>query len=391
MNVLIAIGSFYDGGAEIFAIRLANALSESRQVVFVELQPYETDKKSQRKLLSPAVKVIQLGKNVPGFLLHKYLRKGRVRQRLKHYYNASVEQTFGKVLKEYNIQVVHSHCLQTDIYFTRLKSKYSFKLATTLHGHYELEQKEKLLGLFESNHMQERTDKYVWVTQQQNETLDNLKVPNKKRNKIYYGIPGDIAKACTVYTPDEPLKIVMAARGIPEKGWKETIDACLLLLKKFPGKLQLTLLGDGVFIDELRSLYNHTAIHFYGYIEDVLPFIEDAHIAVLPSYYKAESLPNSIIEYLFCGKPVIATSIGAVEEMISYNHERAGILIGLVHEKVAVQDIADAIQVYLENPELVAQHSVIALQAAQKFDMKQCVDSYTALYEEMLNEPVMQQ
>lgn len=36
-------------------------------------------------------------------------------------------------------------------------------------------------------------------------------------------------------------------------------------------------------------------------------------VAILPSYFISESLPNSIIEYLAYDKPVISTNIGEIQ------------------------------------------------------------------------------
>ena len=386
MNVLITIGSFYDGGAEMFAIRLANALSNKMKIVFVELEPYESEKKNQKKLLKSCVKLIQAGKNLSGYLLQKDVFNGRLKRKLRNYHVSAVRKKITDTIKENNIQVVHSHCLKTDVYFSRLKEKLAFKLISTLHGHYELEQKEKLLQVFGNCKMTEKIDKYIYVTQKQIATLNSLNVPEQKRTKIFYGIEGSITNAITTYDPAGPLRIVMAARGIAEKGWEEAIEACLILLKKFPGKLRLDLFGEGASLDKLRSVYKNENIHFRGYTDDVMQFISVAHIGLLPSYYEAESLPNSVIEYLFCGKPVIATSAGAIDEMLTCEEGKAGMLINLVNGKVHANDIADAIEVYLNNPPLVERHSVLALNAAQKFDMQNCVLAYTALYHEVVGD-----
>ena len=128
MNVLITIGSFYDGGAEMFAIRLANALSNKMKIVFVELEPYESEKKNQKKLLKSCVKLIQAGKNLSGYLLQKDVFNGRLKRKLRNYHVSAVRKKITDTIKENNIQVVHSHCLKTDVYFSRLKEKLAFKL-----------------------------------------------------------------------------------------------------------------------------------------------------------------------------------------------------------------------------------------------------------------------
>ena len=209
-------------------------------------------------------------------------------------------------------------------------------------------------------------------------------MPEEKRRKVFYGIAENIAITPTIYKSGDTLKIVMAARGIAEKGWKEAINAFLLLTESFNAKLRLELIGEGDFLKELKQQYSHPYIHFAGYVNNVITYIKDAHIALLPSYYKAESLPNAVIEYLICGKPVIATKTGSIEEMITYRKEKAGILIDLTDEKVDTNELSNAIRMYIENPGLVEQHSKTAIKAAAKFEMKNCTESYNTLYNQLL-------
>ena len=66
MRVLIVIDSFYDGGAEMFAIRLANSLRKQCTVYFMELNPFDTVTKAQLKFLSKEILLFQAGKNLMG-------------------------------------------------------------------------------------------------------------------------------------------------------------------------------------------------------------------------------------------------------------------------------------------------------------------------------------
>lgn len=101
---------------------------------------------------------------------------------------------------------------------------------------------------------------------------------------------------------------------------------------------------------------------------------------MLPTYYIAESLPNSIIEYLFCAKPVITTNIGAITEMISLNEQIAGSSINLHDGIVNIGSIVNAIENYICNPLLVENHAEVAIRAAEKFTMNSCIVKYLNAY-----------
>ena len=195
-----------------------------------------------------------------------------------------------------------------------------------------------------------------------------------------------IAAKVTEYKKGKPLQIVMVARGIKEKGWEEAIEAVLQLDKKYPGLMNLQLIGEGVFLNELKTKHDEPALAFLGYREDVKPIISNAHLGILPTYYIAESLPNSIIEYLRCGKPAITTNVGAIFEMISCNNEKAGACINLEDGKVNIDCLAAAIEQYIINPGLLEKHSAIALKAAQKFTMEKCVEGYLNVFTDLQKE-----
>lgn len=76
-------------------------------------------------------------------------------------------------------------------------------------------------------------------------------------------------------------------------------------------------------------------------------------VALLPTYFISESLPNSVIEYLAYDKPVISTNIGEIRYMIQSQEENksAGILLELNQGIVNVDDIVDAMKVMTNEPE----------------------------------------
>ena len=58
------------------------------------------------------------------------------------------------------------------------------------------------------------------------------------------------------------------------------------------------------------------AVHYHGYVsgDERLELIRQSHVLVLPSY--SEGLPLVIVEFLRCGRPVVATAVGAIPEII---------------------------------------------------------------------------
>jgi glycosyltransferase involved in cell wall biosynthesis len=223
-------------------------------------------------------------------------------------------------------------------------------------------------------------DFVVYTSPQHLETLDEYYFPHAKRRKIFYGLDVTPDTTLTDYKDGEKLKLVMIARGIKEKGWQEAIESVIDLANKYTGQLELNLVGQGEYLASLKEIYTQPFIHFSGYKENVLDYIRGAHIGLLPTYYVAESLPNTVIEYLLIGKPVISTNAGAIPDMITVQRETAGICINIEEGGLQVKELKAAIEKYLTNPSLVAAHSQLALVAAKKFGMEECVKSYEEIF-----------
>lgn len=118
--------------------------------------------------------------------------------------------------------------------------------------------------------------------------------------------------------------VIMVARLIREKGVYEFIGAAEEAYKhKLPIKFVLVGLPDfnnpsSLTDHEYRNLLSNPAIRCEGFTENVLPLLQRADIACLPSY--REGLPRSLIEACSCGLPVITTdTVGCREIVINDN------------------------------------------------------------------------
>lgn len=86
-------------------------------------------------------------------------------------------------------------------------------------------------------------------------------------------------------------------------------------------------IGDGNLKGELRQLSSTLGIrgktHFLGLKDDVIPYLAAFDIGVLTS--DSEGFPNSILEYMAAGVPVVATNSGGTSEIIE--NDSTGILV----------------------------------------------------------------
>lgn len=148
---------------------------------------------------------------------------------------------------------------------------------------------------------------------------------------------------------DGPL-LVTIARLTEQKGHCDLIEALGLLRDRWP-QLQCVCVGDGELRKPLESLAAARGLlsmcRFVGSRDDVMDFYAAADVVVLPSH--SEGFPFVILEALSMGKPVIATRVNGVPEVIE--HMKTGLLV----KPRDIAGLAGAIQSLLEHPEYATQ------------------------------------
>jgi phenylacetate-coenzyme A ligase PaaK-like adenylate-forming protein/glycosyltransferase involved in cell wall biosynthesis len=118
--------------------------------------------------------------------------------------------------------------------------------------------------------------------------------------------------------PDTEL-VLFVGRLVAVKGIGEMFDATLRLLPMHP-KLQVVCIGEGVLEEELHAaaaapgLSEHVRFLGRQAPEQVARWLAACNLLCLPSY--SEGCPNAILEALFCGRPVVASNVGGIPELV---------------------------------------------------------------------------
>ena len=73
-----------------------------------------------------------------------------------------------------------------------------------------------------------------------------------------------------------------------------------------------------------------------------------------------ESFPNTVVEYMACGKPVVCTKVGGVHEIVKDGHN--GFLIGSKDQT----QLEDALRKLIVDPELRERFSQNALETVRQ-------------------------
>lgn len=149
----------------------------------------------------------------------------------------------------------------------------------------------------------------------------------------------------------EPVTFVLAARLIEEKGIREYVEAARVLRAR-GWVLRCILLGglddnpSALAAHELREWIEEGIIEWPGAVDDVRPWLYEASVYVLPSWYR-EGVPRSIQEAMAIARAVITTDAPGCRETVEEG--RNGFLI-------PVRDVAalvDAMEHFLRDPAAV--------------------------------------
>ena len=128
--------------------------------------------------------------------------------------------------------------------------------------------------------------------------------------------------------------------------------------------------------DEVKSNNAEKKIFFPGFRDDIYKWLSIADIFVLPS--RNESCPISLIEAMAAGKPIIATPVGCVEELLDYG--KAGILVPVESE----EELTRAIENLLDDEEklkIISQNA--GKRAEELFSMDKFINAFESIFEKV--------
>jgi glycosyltransferase involved in cell wall biosynthesis len=119
-----------------------------------------------------------------------------------------------------------------------------------------------------------------------------------------------------------PLRVLLAARLLQEKGVREFAEAASLL-KRSGRNIECLLAGtpdpgnpSSVTEQEVGQWQRQGVLHWLGHIEDMPALLHDVDVMALPSYYR-EGVPKSLIEGAACGLALVTTDLPGCREVVT--------------------------------------------------------------------------
>lgn len=255
-----------------------------------------------------------------------------------------------KFIRSRGIRLVHSHGYKPNILFSLVPWK-NFSVVSTVHGWSKQSAglKGRVYETLDSMALR-RMDRVIAVSQAVHNDLAGRGLKGKKIDLIYNGIKKGVHPSYDLVSLRQKLGVANDAfvigsvgRLVRVKGHSYLIEAMSSILDEVKN-CQLIIAGDGPLKGELEASIAERGLSYNvkltGYIGDINQFMAAIDLFVLPSL--SEGLPVSLLEAMACEKPVLASAVGGIPEVITSSNE--GVLIPPANSQAISQAICLLIQ-----------------------------------------------
>ena len=209
--------------------------------------------------------------------------------------------------------------------------------------------------------------------------------PNKRRYIIPNGLPLEMINGIMPQTSDhESLSsinkvLLYAGRLDPGKNIDKLIEATHRVLKLYP--IKLIICGDGPIRESLErkvgQLGLNAMVQFADFVDSHKLWAWMKGTDAFCSMSDYEGLPNSVIEAMACGCPLIVSDIPAHREFLT---EQCALLVN----QKDPEEISNAIQLSLSDPAAAKKRAEIAKAITQKWSISSLAEQYEKVYQEIL-------
>lgn len=308
-------------------------------------------------------------------------------------FDTSLITELGSLIRKSKISIVHSHMWSANLYsgiLFALTKKPIF--IVTEHGRHTLKKKRRILM---NRFIVKEADAVITVSDQlRKDMIDFGKVSPNKITTIENGIDlnrfngnrldrKEIRKKLDLEISTPVIGIVGNLTEV--KGHRYFLEAASVISKHKPDA-RFLIVGDGVLREQLENQAHRLGIaqkvSFLGRRSDVPEILSALDVFVLSSEF--EGIPNALLEAMAMGKPVVATKVGGVPEIVEDGY--TGITVSPKNSLT----LAEAITRLLKDNMLSMQMGYKASKVIrERFNVSLMVDRYEALYDNLLHRKML--
>lgn len=199
------------------------------------------------------------------------------------------------------------------------------------------------------------------------ETKRYIQILDNKKNKLKEKIG----------LHDDSFVFISSGSLCERKNPTVIINAFIEAFDKY-SNVELVFIGDGSLLHECKQLaVTDTRINFFGNVENVEDFLQASDMFVSSSI--AEGFPNSVLEAMACGLPVILSDIDPHKEFFTISRD--------IGDMFAVQDVKELSKLFEQVKYLNLEKSRSAVQEVirTKLSAKAMSSQYQELYKALIN------
>ena len=354
-KIVYIIPTLQLGGAEKQQINILNCIDTNRFEIFLIVLKNKTQLIEQIK-----------NKNIKIIILN-----------FQSFFNISELIKLLKIIKQISPDIIHTQMYNTNMLGRFLKIVYpNIKIINHIHGMSKWMNNIKLIiDKLTSNFV----DLFIVVSHSSYELrIKREQYPKNKMLILFNSVDLD---ECKSKEKTDEIIVGMASRLIPLKNIKGAIYMCSELIKKGLN-IRLIIAGDG---PEKKDLILYTEklgikdkVKFLGFCKNMKIFYEQIDVFCISSF--TEDLPLSVIEALYCGKPIIASDVGEIPNILS--NINCKIIINDFFSKEAINEIYE----FLKNINFNTCKSELINYAQKNFSNKNYCKKLENIYKRLLNE-----
>ena len=351
------------------------------------LRRYDTFVMTRERMCAdefPFAEIEQIPRARKNFLKRFYLKYVR---RLPPVYYRGELQVLIKLLKRRPADLMHVYFGHTGVHLLPFIQEWERPCVVSFHG-MDIQPRPQQEG-FDAQ-MQEllRTVPLVLARSRSLlEGLERLGCPREKLRLNRTGIPLEQFPFQQRPMPaDGSWRFVQACRLIAKKGLSTAVRAFAKFHALFP-KAKFCIAGDGPLKAELEALIAdlglRDAVELRGFLSqvDLAALYSRSHIFLHPSEMppdqNQEGIPNSMLEAMATGLPVLATTHGGIPEAVT--HERTGLLVPERDEAALFQAMC---QMTAETDHLYILGQAASRAVREEFEQGKQIEKLEGFYDE---------
>ena len=303
---------------------------------------------------------------------------------------------FARFLREWRADLVHCHAFVAGSILARLACKIAgvpILCHAHAHNYFNSNPVIRAWQIWLDTTTAQMTDGIIAVSESIRQTLIQQGIPSCKVAVVHNGIRVTqidgllvrrrLTQELGIDCRDRIVGTV--GRLSQQKGQLEFLQAAQKVSEKFPRAYFLIVGEDlefgGQYQRELedwaRRLGLGDRVIFTGHRADAAQLMYALHVFVLPSWM--EGLPVSVLEAMAAARPVIATLVGGVPEVVQDG--KTGILVSPKN----AEELADAIIYLLENPNIAVNMGLRGqARVREHFALSRKLDEIMALYNKVV-------